>query len=135
MELNKRTTRASLLTESKMSTKSRNKKKVKSDKLQVTGNSTKIKNFCFAEDGGIEMVFPPLTPSYILKPHHPLPHSWIFWYSTGNMKLSRRQNQVKISTIEDFWFIFNHVQPASCLQAGHTDSMFRGDILPDWEQL
>jgi len=134
MEVAKRTTRASLLMESRMPKKTRNKKKVKSDKLQIKNSTKKVSSS--AEDGGLEMVFSPQTPSYILKPRHPLPQSWTFWYSAGNKKLSWRQNQIKISTvstIEDFWFIFNQVQPASCLQAGHTYSVFRGDILPDWE--
>jgi len=136
MEVAKRTTRASLLMESMMTTKIRNKKKVKLDDHQVTENSTKKKVLRRAEDGDLEMIFSPRTPSYILKPRHPLPHSWTFWYSAGNKKLSWRQNQIKISTvatIEDFWFIYNQVQPASCLHAGHTYSVFRGDILPDWE--
>jgi len=77
-------------------------------------------------------------PATIIKPKHQLAHSWTLWYSAANRKLSWRKNQIKIfsiSTIEDFWLMYNQIQPASCLPDGHTYSVFREDILPDREEL
>jgi len=56
-------------------------------------------------DEGIDMAFSPIL-STILKPRHPLPNSWTFWYSLGDKRLSWKKNRKKISTvatIEDFW--------------------------------
>ena len=97
-----------------------------------------MKNLSLVSDEGIDLIFSPSLslPSTIIKPQHPLPHSWTFWYSAGNKRLSWKQNQVKISavsTVEDFWLVYNQVKLASSLPVGHTYSVFRGDILPDWE--
>jgi len=77
-------------------------------------------------------------PQTIMKPKHALSHTWTLWYSAANRKLSWKQNQIKVfsvSTIEDFWLMYNQVQPPSVLPVGHTYSMFRDDILPDREDL
>merc|ERR1719352_971185 len=127
---------SSLRMESTKSSKNRNKKKVLSDNLKVTESTKKV--LPLAEDVGLEIVFSPQTPSYLLKPRHPLPHSWTFWYSAGNKRLSWKQNQKKISsvaTIEDFWLTYNQVKLASQLPAGYTYSVFRSGILPDWEDM
>jgi len=89
------------------------------------------------------MPIPPCLPSsgippIILKPKHQLSHTWTLWYSAANRKLSWRKNQIKIfsiSTIEDFWLMYNQLQPASCLPNGHTYSVFRDGILPDREEV
>eukprot|EP00092_Neocalanus_flemingeri_P040800 GFUD01044417.1.p1 GENE.GFUD01044417.1~~GFUD01044417.1.p1 ORF type:complete len:252 (+),score=82.36 GFUD01044417.1:274-1029(+) len=134
----RRVTRALLTSDHKMSKKNRNKKKVKFDDHS---SKEEMKNLSVASDEGIDMTFSPLRPSLsipstIIKPHHPLSHSWTFWYSAGNRHLSWKKNQIKISTvtsIEEFWLTYTQVQPASCLNTGHTFSVFRADILPDWE--
>jgi len=38
-----------------------------------------------------------------------------------------------VTTVEEFWHTYNQVQPASCLHAGYTYSVFRVGIVPDWE--
>ena len=142
----KRITRASLEAEESLSvdvTKMRrNKKKVKfEDSIEV--DETKIPqnlSVSIISDEGIDMNFSPISESLstILKPRHPLPHSWTFWYSSGNKRLSWKQNQKKISsiaTIEDFWLAYNQAKLASDLPAGYTYSVFRSGILPDWEDL
>jgi len=132
MELSRRTTRASLSKESKKLPK----RKVKKTKF----DQAKAEDSGFIEEEIIEqLAFSSRTPSYILKPRHPLVSTWTFWFSAGNKKLSWTQNQIKIatvSTVEDFWFVFNQaVQPPSSVPAGYTYSVFRGDILPDWEHI
>jgi len=76
----------------------------------------------------------PLT--FALKPRHSLPSSWTFWFSSGDRRLSWKENQKKIgtvSTIEDFWFVYNQVKHVSHLPAGYTYSVFKKGILPDRE--
>eukprot|EP00092_Neocalanus_flemingeri_P001946 GFUD01002077.1.p1 GENE.GFUD01002077.1~~GFUD01002077.1.p1 ORF type:complete len:250 (-),score=80.02 GFUD01002077.1:79-828(-) len=132
-----RMTRALLLSEHK---KIRNMKKVKFDDIP-SEEERSMKNLSMVSDEGIDMAFSPLRlslsiPFTILKPQHPLPNSWSFWYSAGNRHLSWKKNQIKVSTvatIEDFWQTYSQVQPASCLPIGHTYSVFRAEILPDWE--
>jgi len=131
----RRMTRGLLASEPKSTKKSRNKKKVKFDDpppINQTSNSSMM------SDEGIDLTFSPTLrlPSTIIKQQHPLPNSWTFWYSAGNKRLSWKQNQVKISTvstIEGFWLVYNQVKLASSLPSGHTYSVFRGNILPDWE--
>eukprot|EP00092_Neocalanus_flemingeri_P015781 GFUD01017085.1.p1 GENE.GFUD01017085.1~~GFUD01017085.1.p1 ORF type:complete len:251 (-),score=79.60 GFUD01017085.1:112-864(-) len=134
-----RMTRALLLSEHK---KIRNMKKVKFDDIP-SEEERFMKNLSMVSDEGIDMAFSPLRlslsvsiPFTYLKPQHPLPNSWTFWYSAGKRHLSWKKNQIKVSTvatIEDFWLTYSQVQPASCLPIGHTYSVFRADILPDWE--
>ena len=135
--LTRRMTRGLLASDTKSTSikKSRNKKKVKFDdpstKIQASNNS-------MISDEGIDLNFSTCLqlPSTIIKPQHPLTSAWTFWYSAGNKRLSWKLNQVKISTvttIEEFWLVYNQVKLASSLPAGHTYSVFRGNILPDWE--
>jgi len=139
----KRITRAALEVEEELLsvevTKLRRiKKKVKfDDSIEVETKSKILQNLSVSlvSDEGIDMNFSESLSS-ILKPRHPLPHSWTFWYSSGNKRLSWKQNQKKISsvaTIEDFWLTYNQVKLASDLPAGYTYSVFRSGILPDWE--
>jgi len=119
----------------------RNKKKVKfDDSIEVETKISQNFSVSMVSDEGIDMSFSPISESLssILKPRHPLPHSWTFWYSSGNKRLSWKQNQKKISsvaTIEEFWFTYNQVKLASELPAGYTYSVFRSGILPDWEDV
>jgi len=141
----RRITRASLEVEESPSVKvikqRRNKKKVKFvETVDVETKVPKILSVSMVSDEGIDMTFSPISESLssILKPRHPLPHSWTFWYSSGNKRLSWKQNQKKISdvaTIEDFWLAYNQVKLASDLPAGYTYSVFRSGILPDWEDV
>merc|ERR1719154_283930 len=100
----KRMTRASLVSEVPSLRKSRRKKKVKTDEPSEVNAS--LKNASVASDEGIDVTFSPSQPSTlsipstIIRPQqHPLPHSWTFWYSAGNKRLSWKQNQVKISAV------------------------------------
>jgi len=124
----RRITRA-VLFEGKVDEKTLNTKKIKSDDLEskeekLTKNMSLIS--CMS------------MPPAILKPRHPLPNSWTLWYSAGDKNLSWKKNQIEIltvTTIEDFWLMNNQVQPPSCLPSGHTMSMFRTGIIPDWEHV
>ena len=52
---------------------------------------------------------------------HPLNNVWAFWYFSNDKTRSWEQNQHNLSTvdtIEDFWQVYNHVEPASQLGVG-----------------
>ena len=87
----------------------RNKKKVKfEDLVEVETKITQNLSASMVSDEGIDMTFSPIPESLsttILKPRHPLPHSWTFWYSSGY-----KQNQ-KISSV-DFWLTYDQVKLA-----------------------
>jgi len=142
--LTRRITRASLGMDEAQDTnvvkRKRGKKNVKFVDTTDVVNKGEISSISFISDEGIDMAFSPVSPmlSIILKPRHPLPHSWTFWYSAGDKRLSWKKNQKKISsveTIEDFWLTYNQVKLASSLPAGFTYSVFRTGILPDWEDV
>jgi len=106
--------------------------------------SNAMKNLSLTSDEGIDISYTPLSasitsiPKVIMRPQHPLATSWTFWYSVGNKNLSWEQNQVKISTvstIEQFWFVTSQLRLPSNIPTGHTYSVFRGGVLPDWEDV
>jgi len=102
-----------------------------------------LKNLSLTSDEGIDITFTPILstslasiPRVIMRPQHHLCTSWTFWYSVGDKNLSWEQNQKKIctvSTIEQFWYVISQLKPPSSIQAGHTYSVFRAGVLPDWE--
>jgi len=103
-----------------------------------------MKNVSLTSDEGIDISYTPPSstissiPKVIMRPQHHLKTSWSFWYSVGNKNLSWEQNQVKISTvstIEQFWFVTSQLRPPSNIPTGHTYSVFRGGVLPDWEDV
>jgi len=111
------------------------KKNRKKDKFQDT------KNLSLTSDEGINASLSPTAssiPPDILRPQHHLKTSWTFWYSVGNKNLSWEQNQVKISTvstIEQFWLLTSQLKPPSKIPTGHTYSVFRAGVAPDWEDM
>jgi len=72
----------------------------------------------------------------ILKPQQFLESKWSFWYSVGNKSVSWEKNQIMISTVstfEQFSYVFNQLKNPSKIMPGHTFSVFKHGILPDWE--
>jgi hypothetical protein len=73
----------------------RNKKKVKfEDLVEVETKITQNLSASMVSDEGIDMTFSPIPESLsttILKPRHPLPHSWTFCLKPPHCS-SRRQN-------------------------------------------
>jgi len=122
------------------------KKSRKKAKFQVVKSVAvkEMKNLSLTSDEGIDISYPPLSPTIIsippaiLRPQHHLKTSWTFWYSVGNKNLSWEQNQVKISTvstIEQFWLLTSQLKPPSNIPTGHTYSVFRAGVAPDWEDV
>ena len=67
---------------------------------------------------------------------HPLAHSWTFWHLNPDKRLSWTEKQKKIlsvSTVEDFWAVYNWILQPSKLKASSDYSLFRTGVRPDWE--
>merc|ERR1719186_1134869 len=121
------------------------KPKKSGKKVKLQGDKSvaikEMKNLSLTSDEGIDISSSPTMtsiPPAILRPQHPLKTSWTFWYSVGNKNLSWEQNQVKISTvstIEQFWLLTSQLKPPSNISTGHTYSVFRAGVAPDWEDV
>jgi len=75
-----------------------------------------------------------LVPDVLVK--HPLQNSWAFWYFKHEKGRDWQLSQKIVATfdtVEDFWAVFNHIQPASKIQTGCDYSVFKDGIKPMWE--
>ena len=64
----------------------------------------------------------------IAETHHPLEHNWTFWYYLNDKKLSWHDNYVELATvrtIEEFWQVYNHIEPASRISVGSDYCLFK----------
>ncbi|XP_063585022.1 eukaryotic translation initiation factor 4E-like isoform X2 [Penaeus indicus] len=82
------------------------------------------------EEGGQKTV----APDMLIK--HPLQNTWTLWFFKIENNRSWEDCQVEIAsfnTVEDFWALYNHIEPASRLKVGCDYSMFKQGIKPMWE--
>ena len=73
-------------------------------------------------------------PEKIIK--HPLQNAWTLWFFKNDKARSWEENQrpiITVTTVEDFWSLYNHIEVASRLPAGSDYSLFKEGIFPDWE--
>jgi|ERR1711872_80459 len=74
------------------------------------------------------------SPELLIK--HPLQNSWTLWFFKNDGTRDWKDCQVEIAsfdTVEDFWALYNHIEPASKLKIGCDYSMFKHGIKPMWE--
>ena len=67
---------------------------------------------------------------------HPLQNAWTLWFFKNDKARSWEENQrpiITVTTVEDFWSLYNHIEVASRLPAGSDYSLFKEGIFPDWE--
>lgn len=70
---------------------------------------------------------------------HPLEHEWALWFHNPSQKSNESNffqnlNEVyAVSTIEQFWGLYNHVYTPSKLGNGCTYYLFKRGIQPKWE--
>jgi len=67
---------------------------------------------------------------------NPLENSWSFWFFKNEKQKEWKENLVFITTVdfvEDFWGVYNHLQPVSKLNQGCDYMFFKKDIQPMWE--
>ena len=73
-------------------------------------------------------------PEKVLK--HPLQNAWTLWFFKNDKSRTWEENQrpiITVTTVEDFWALYNHIEVASRLPAGADYSLFKEGIFPDWE--
>jgi len=67
---------------------------------------------------------------------HPLLNSWTLWYYKPDKAKEWMENLLQVSsfgTAEDFWALYNYIQPASRLASGCDYSLFKEGVRPMWE--
>jgi len=107
----------------------------------VDPNTSVVHNSSVASDEGVDVSFSSCSgsiniPASIARPHHSLNQTWSFWFSTGNKRASWKQNQIflaNLASVEEFWSLYNKVQPCSLLPPGQSYSVFMSGVAPDWE--
>lgn len=67
---------------------------------------------------------------------YPLEDSWSFWFYRNDKAKEWKDNLVFITNVdfvEDFWAVYNHLQPVSKLSVGCDYMFFKKGINPMWE--
>ena len=67
---------------------------------------------------------------------HPLHNEWSWWFFKNDKGHDWKDNLKFITTfgsVEDFWAVYNHIQPVSSLPTGCDYSLFKKGIEPMWE--
>jgi len=67
---------------------------------------------------------------------HPLQNAWTLWFFKNDKSKTWEENQrpiITVTTVEDFWSLYNHIEVASKLPTGSDYSLFKEGIFPDWE--
>jgi len=67
---------------------------------------------------------------------HPLQNAWTLWFFKNDKSRTWEENQrpiITVTTVEDFWSLYNHIEVASRLPPGTDYSLFKEGIFPDWE--
>jgi len=81
----------------------------------------------------------PVAAGVNLAVKHPLQHRWTMWYDCAGKKISQSawgdqlRKIVTIDTVEDFWGLYNNIQPASKLALSANYHLFKEGIEPKWE--
>jgi translation initiation factor 4E len=78
----------------------------------------------------------PITVPRELVTRHPLQCRWALWYLKGDRNKDWEDCLKQVSlfdTVEDFWALYNHIQPASGLTWGSDYYLFKEGIKPMWE--
>jgi len=67
---------------------------------------------------------------------HPLKNAWTLWLFSKDKTKTWEENQrpiITVTTVEDFWSLYNRIEVASRLPPGSDYSFFKEGIFPDWE--
>ncbi|XP_048861388.1 eukaryotic translation initiation factor 4E-1B-like [Brienomyrus brachyistius] len=67
---------------------------------------------------------------------HPLQSRWVLWFYKNDKSKMWQDNLrivTKFDTVEDFWALYDNMQPASKLSSGCDYAVFRDGIMPMWE--
>lgn len=75
-------------------------------------------------------------PGASLPKKHPLQNKWCLWYFKNDKSREWMENLkqvISFDTVEDFWAVYNHVQPPSGIATGCDYMLFKDGIQPMWE--
>jgi len=75
------------------------------------------------------------VPRPIAEMKHPLENTWGFWYYINDHSIPWEENYknfAEVGTIEDFWRIYNFIEPVSKIRSGCDYALFKKGIKPDW---
>ncbi|KAG7153368.1 Eukaryotic translation initiation factor 4E-like 1, partial [Homarus americanus] len=75
-----------------------------------------------------------VSPDVLIK--HPLENTWTLWFFKIDPTKTWEDCQMLVAsfnTIEDFWAVYNHIDPPSLLKNGRDYSLFKQHIKPMWE--
>jgi len=68
---------------------------------------------------------------------HPLQRCWTMWYDNPGGRSAWTMDRFKkisaVTTVEDFWRMYNNIMPPSGLCNGSNYHLFKEDIQPMWE--
>eukprot|EP00842_Homolaphlyctis_polyrhiza_P004838 jgi/Hompol1/5355/HPOL_001470-RA len=70
---------------------------------------------------------------------HPLQHHWVLWFDSPSKKATVKdwsenlKKLIVITTVEDFWGVFNYIAPASEIPLSANYHLFKEGIKPEWE--
>jgi len=73
-------------------------------------------------------------PEFTIK--HPLQNQWTLWFFKKENQKSWEDCQTPVttfSTVEDFWSLYNHINPASRIPNSCDYSLFKEGVKPMWE--
>jgi translation initiation factor 4E len=79
-------------------------------------------------------ITPNQRPGLTMK--HPLGSAWTLWFYSNDRSRSWKDNQrevTTVSTVEDFWALYHHIEVASAIPNGSDYSLFREGIFPCWD--
>jgi len=74
------------------------------------------------------------SPEKVIK--HPLQNAWTLWFFRNDKSRTWDENQraiITVSTVEDFWALYNHIEVPSKIPVGSDYSLFKEGIFPDWD--
>jgi len=94
----------------------------------------KVECMKIVSNGGGLMTSSGESPEKTIK--HPLQNAWTLWFFKNDKSRSWEENQrpiITVTTVEDFWSLYNHIEVASRLPPGSDYSLFKEGIFPDWE--
>ena len=75
-----------------------------------------------------------VKPEKVVK--HMLENAWTLWFFKNDKSRTWEENQrpiITVTTVEDFWRLYNNISVASRLPPGSDYSLFKEGIFPDWE--
>lgn len=75
-----------------------------------------------------------VDPEPLIK--HPLQNHWTLWFFKKEQQKSWEECQTAVTTfgtVEDFWSLYNHINPASRIPNACDYSLFKEGIKPMWE--